>query len=287
MTIPATNRQSTTIRAIRPADAPRLVGLMESAWRVAIRISPVEFHSRIRTLPGVLAEDPVGVRGFIQIEAAPPLAFLVALGVRDTWHLTPYLDLLLPAVEKLARRLQADRLVYIGGDEWLIQPLLDRGFTAHEWVTTLERPADLPLPAVAAVARLRTAHRLDLSRLTHLDALAFGELWHKAIGQLAEGLAQAALFLLAEMEGQIVGYIWCDIYRSHAHITRLAVHPAYQGRGIGRQLLHCVLSEAIAQGAARITLNTQEHNLRAMTLYRRFGFTPTDMRMPLLVKPLG
>jgi ribosomal-protein-alanine N-acetyltransferase len=67
----------------------------------------------------------------------------------------------------------------------------------------------------------------------------------------------------------------------------LAIHPDYQGLGIGAQLLSRAISDALANGVTFITLNTQETNRRSRALYRRFGFVQTKQRVPVLWKDLG
>ncbi len=84
----------------------------------------------------------------------------------------------------------------------------------------------------------------------------------------------------------MVAYEWCEIYKEHAHLTRLAVHPDYQGQGIGAQLLYQAITDALAAGANLMTLNTQENNRRSRALYERFGFVDTRQRIPVLWKDL-
>jgi ribosomal-protein-alanine N-acetyltransferase len=76
------------------------------------------------------------------------------------------------------------------------------------------------------------------------------------------------------------------LYGQHAHLTRLAVDPANQGHGIGAQLLHQAIIDVLGRGATRITLNTQEYNLRSQQLYERFGFVNTGYRMPVMWQDL-
>ena len=93
--------------------------------------------------------------------------------------------------------------------------------------------------------------------------------------------------MVAILDDRLVAYEWCDIYQRHAHLTRLAVHPDYQGRGIGGQLLYRAITDALEAGADQITLNTMESNQRSRALYERFGFVDTKQRLPVLWKDLG
>ena len=50
----------------------------------------------------------------------------------------------------------------------------------------------------------------------------------------------------------------------------IAVHPEFSGRGIGQQLLECLIEEAAGKYPA-ITLSVRTHN-PAVRLYQRTGF---------------
>lgn len=57
------------------------------------------------------------------------------------------------------------------------------------------------------------------------------------------------------------------------NVHDLAVVPERRGRGIGRALLTRVEEEARARGCCKLTLEVQEDNERARSLYRSFGFS--------------
>jgi hypothetical protein len=124
-----------TVRVISQPDIRKILRMVDSAWRVYIRMAPVELRTKIEALPGFLAEDSTGLRGFMVIEPiGPNVALLVAAGLRDTWSVRPYLELLLPEIEQDARARQLSSLVYIGNAQWLIGELDQRGFETHEWM---------------------------------------------------------------------------------------------------------------------------------------------------------
>lgn len=280
--------EANRVRAITPGDLRSIMRLVDTAWRVHIRVPPVELGTKIKVMPGYLAEDQAGLRGFIVMEPQRPhVALIIAAGLRDTWSVRPYLDLLLPEIERAVRVEGLSALAHIGNVTWLVDDLQVRGFETREWIVAFERHgAELP-PSAPTPALIRSAHYSDMAALLVLDGLAFNHIWRKSAGNINEALASADSFSVAELDGQIVGYEWYERYHKHAHLTRLAVHPAYQGRGIGAQLLHTAISDALASGVNMITLNTQENNQRSRALYERFGFVYTQQRMPVLWKELG
>ena len=56
------------------------------------------------------------------------------------------------------------------------------------------------------------------------------------------------------------------------NIHDLHVLATHQRRGLGRRLLEAVEAKARALGTAKLTLEVQEHNHRALALYAQLGF---------------
>ncbi len=87
-----------------------------------------------------------------------------------------------------------------------------------------------------------------------------------------------ALVLLAFVEGQPVGLAVCFFgfstfqARPLLNIHDLAVLPTYRGRGVGRALLVEAEKQARSRGCCKLTLEVQDDNARARSLYERFGF---------------
>ncbi len=278
---------TTTIRPTRESDASAILKMVETSWRIHIRVAWSSLRHRLRTMPGMVAQDHAGLRGFFIIDPHPSeLAMIAAAGLRDTWGVRPYLATLLPPIEQLARDHDLASLVYMGYEQWLIDGLQEQGFEARNWIVTFERLNREVLPGASSSAGLRTAHRNDLAAMLGLDALAFEPMWRKSASYFQEALAHAGSFVVAEIDGQIVGYEWCEVYQQRAHLTRLAVHPAYQGQGVGSQLLRQAIIDATTLGADLLTLNTQQHNRRSHALYTRFGFVNTHQHVPVLWKEL-
>ena len=63
-------------------------------------------------------------------------------------------------------------------------------------------------------------------------------------------------------------------------LAKMAVSPAYQGRGIGEMLGRAAVEYAWAKGARRMFLETNSRLANAVRLYERLGFRQTDPPQP-------
>lgn len=66
------------------------------------------------------------------------------------------------------------------------------------------------------------------------------------------------------------GYI-CGMGLEHGYMEDIIVHPHYQGRGIGVELVKALLKEAEQFGLKIVTVSYEEKNTN---FYRMGGFTP-------------
>lgn len=95
---------------------------------------------------------------------------------------------------------------------------------------------------------------------------------------LQEIAAQCARPILAEICGQIVGYVLFWVLPDDVDVHNIAVHPSFRRRGIGRQLLQQAIAAAHSRGSPRVTLEVRKSNLGAQKLYESLGFFVTGMR---------
>jgi ribosomal-protein-alanine N-acetyltransferase len=77
---------------------------------------------------------------------------------------------------------------------------------------------------------------------------------------------------VAEVEGKVVGYIIYWIIREEATVMSFAVDPSFREEGIGKTLLGKSL-RLIGKKAESVVLDVRKSNVRAIRLYKSFGFT--------------
>lgn len=69
-----------------------------------------------------------------------------------------------------------------------------------------------------------------------------------------------------------LGYVGAWFLVDEIHISTIAVHPQWRGRGLGELLLIALLERGTEQGAHRATLEVRVSNLAAQGLYHKYGF---------------
>jgi ribosomal protein S18 acetylase RimI-like enzyme len=86
-----------------------------------------------------------------------------------------------------------------------------------------------------------------------------------------------SLFLVAEVNGEVVGTVMggYDGHRGSAYY--LGVHPEYRGRGIANALLNRLEKKLIARGCPKIQIMVREDNDVVLGMYERLGYEHADV----------
>jgi ribosomal protein S18 acetylase RimI-like enzyme len=79
-----------------------------------------------------------------------------------------------------------------------------------------------------------------------------------------------AVVLKAMLNGKIVGSVRGHLSGDTAHVRRLAVHPYYQRRGIGRRLV--VEIQRAFPGAGRIEVCAAQQSQTGVRQFQKLGF---------------
>jgi len=82
----------------------------------------------------------------------------------------------------------------------------------------------------------------------------------------------AAVFLVCEIEGKVVGVVRGNYDGSRAIIHQLSVHPAYQRQGIGTVLVKEVVKRFKQMGAPTVSATITEESL---PFWQKVGFRKT------------
>ena len=125
------------------------------------------------------------------------------------------------------------------------------------------------------VVRMEKRH---IPSLVALEQACFSEPW-TAAGFEEELENPLAVFLVAERNGEAVGYMGFHDVVGEGFVTNVAVSPACRRQGVAALLLEAALAECAARGVERLCLEVRESNAPAIALYTRFGFA-LDGRRP-------
>jgi len=83
---------------------------------------------------------------------------------------------------------------------------------------------------------------------------------------------QRELFLVAELDGAIVGSAMGGYDGHRGWVNYLAVDPAHRGRGLGRALMAEVETRLRELGCPKLNLQVRSDNAAALAFYERLGF---------------
>lgn len=196
----------------------------------------------------------------------------------DTWNM-----LWLTAREDIARAGGA-KVAAIVMQSWFQQVLVASSFESPQQIVMLEWQGFASQPWAASEAKgiyIRKMTEADLPEVEKTDIAAFDPLWQNPLETLQRAFGQASFATVAENETGIIGYQLSTGSGQRAHLARLAVHPAVQGRGAGRALLHDLFTRLIQARIAKLSVNTQSDNQISLNLYQRMGFTRTGEQYPV------
>jgi len=126
---------------------------------------------------------------------------------------------------------------------------------------------------VAAIAAVLAASFLEYKSLYTEKAYAATTPSEEVIkNRFAEGKVW-----VAAVEETIVGTVSVVPQNESLYIRSMAVLPEARGHRIGEQLLSEVERYAVVQGFRQLTLSTTPFLNRAIQLYEKFGFVPSDV----------
>jgi ribosomal-protein-alanine N-acetyltransferase len=134
------------------------------------------------------------------------------------------------------------------------------------------------------VARPRLIPRIDAMGLGDLEAVqeierrSFRTPWPAHAYRTELETNRLATYLVARLDGRVVGYGGMWLMVDEAHITTFAVDPDHRRQRIGERLLLALLDLASARSAHEATLEVRLSNLAARKLYEKYGFRPVGLR---------
>lgn len=124
---------------------------------------------------------------------------------------------------------------------------------------------------------IRPLAEADLPSILRIEEATYPTPWTEGIFR-DEMAAPGRVYLVAEADGEVVGYSGLMVILPEAHVTSVTVDPQRRGSRIGTRLMLRISQEALAAGANSLTLEVRVSNRNAQALYQRFGMAPVGIR---------
>jgi len=183
------------------------------------------------------------------------------------------------------------RLTAVGAPTVLSPPLPS---SAHSpWIEAgYESFLDLALMRLELTAQPRCPNHLvvdgsdiSLSYLLDIDEAAFKPFWRfdeHGMAEALEATGNSDTLIIRDAHGGAAGFAIVGYGSAVAYLQRVAVHPQWQGQGMGRSLVRAAARMARKNGAKIMLLNTQYDNEPAIGLYEDEGFSLLPEPLTLL-----
>jgi ribosomal-protein-alanine N-acetyltransferase len=271
------------IRSATMADAHPMTQLLERAHWLHQHLDWLDAKSFLDKNPFLLAsyQDEL-----IACIACPlslhNVAWIRVFAVSSHYDPRPLWEQLWPLALEELRSEGCKKAAALVISPWFEPLLLQSGFNETNAVIFLEWLTTSPPSISSFPGELRGLKPTDIELLIELDQKAFSGIWSNTRDELLEAYQTASIATVLEFEGELIGYQISTSSAWGAHLARLAVHPDWQGKGIGNAIVTDLMQQVRKRGFHRLTVNTQEDNLRSLSLYHRLGFMATGDRYSVL-----
>lgn len=117
----------------------------------------------------------------------------------------------------------------------------------------------------------------DAPVIAELEKQCFSDPWsEKSIASEAEN--PLSYWLIAEVDGNVAGYVGSQTVLDAADMMNLAVSPAYRRQGIGQALVDALVDHLRTNGVIALLLEVRVSNAQAIALYNKLGFEQVGRR---------
>lgn len=114
-------------------------------------------------------------------------------------------------------------------------------------------------------------------KVAELEKICFSTPWsEKSIG--SELNNELALWLVAEDDGSVVGYVGSQTVFPETDMMNIAVIPQRRREGIAEVLVDALIRELKRIGSSSLTLEVRASNTPAISLYQKLGFHEVGRR---------
>ena len=124
--------------------------------------------------------------------------------------------------------------------------------------------------------RLRAMEVEDLEQVMMIEELSYTHPW--AQGIFRDCLRVGYCSWVMEIDEEVIGYGVMSIAADEAHVLNICIQPDFHGRGLGRKILHRLLTLAKDHNVDTVFLEVRASNRVAQMLYESEGFNEIGQR---------
>ena len=125
---------------------------------------------------------------------------------------------------------------------------------------------------------IRPMNTGDVDAVLAVEQASFATPWSRDSFVAEAGDNDLACYLVLQAGNEIVGYAGVWVVLDEAHVTNVAIMPAFRGQRLGARLMTALMAAARARGARRMTLEVRPSNEAARRLYGALGFVIRGLR---------
>lgn len=280
------------IREAEPEDRGQLSLLLARTWR---RHGSASLDDQIELLHNGLSTISLSrgeAHGFFGVHLRAPAgpnqeiwADLNLAAIETGSRVDGTLAALAKGAEPGLRQVDAKGIVCLASPGWLKDGLLRAGFAEEDQVITYAHTDGRRTFPPAMPSVIRAVRSEDTDVVLDVNAKAFGPFWQYDDAVVLGWMLTSDRSVVAQVGGRIAGFAITatGISGNYAHLIRVATHPDFRGRGIGRQLVVDSIRYARDLGTPGLALNTQSSNVVSRTLYESLGFRITGHALSVMV----
>lgn len=124
----------------------------------------------------------------------------------------------------------------------------------------------------------RSMEESDLDQIMIIEGESFTTPWSKESFILEITDNKLAKYIIAELDGKVVGYGGIWLILDEGHITNIAVGRDYRGKGVGNKVMEALINYCKEKEIRNMTLEVRESNIIAQNLYKKYGFLEYGIR---------
>ena len=116
-----------------------------------------------------------------------------------------------------------------------------------------------------------------MAQVAGLEKLCFSDPWSE--NSIASELCNSlSMWLVAETDGIVVGYVGSQTVMDETDMMNIAVHPDCRRQGVAAALVNALIASLKDAGSHSLTLEVRASNAPARALYDMLGFQQVGLR---------